>query len=847
MADVVSTSRINLTLPIFPNPSMSDWYVSFEEILDEYKEEFLEANNPQSTRRHQVLCNARDAIVEVHKSQNDPVDLPKALKMAIRHYYFQFITDENDRRAEEDILRNDQGGDQSGVSPEEREANARPKDASFYKKQLTDWDVAQKLFRQEIDDYDKEEQRKMGITHSIRHRTGHARQWFNNMTSAQKKDVQRAKDKWNEEGAPAESQAMYRKRNLKKILDNFSQEIARTMGCRIIMLVSHKKSGEMSLGVSIHESEPVTSKKAFTVSSRGNKEWVTDGFKKFSEWSKQEFYPADDDEDDDAAKEEEEEKPSLPEVVLDNDGFAKLPSRTDVPLKGQQELIRQIFHASYKVFTGSNKPVPWGVVIADPVTYVDLDCVPKDFVFKDPSHMRAAEVNKLWRHWDLRRSQEEKLVVFYGGRVADLSKAWLANAIPMKKAKKKMYVEIDGKNAQQSLPTQSAAGTEQPASSQSTKHPEQPADHTSLTMLAGSRPTKHMKMPAGESDSSDDDLSLSAPEAHLQALTSRPSSAQRGAPAAVPMKDRMSFLRALSSNSEYLHFVEPMKDLKKERTSQHPEGWPTWATWSWERLYLPKTMHDSDDQLLKFLQIIKSTRISASASAMRVALGLGMLLRECKRVIEYEADEAAPDIPSYISTSVLDIKCLDLILDALNAAKGGVVRMSKARVDTDLKGAVVRHGAVPEELGQNALGGGQEGEVGMAEQDNEETRRQLEEELKKMAVLKEQMRKLKESKKMLEDSNKMLEKESADLQKMYHVAEGQKDREDEEQHVVEHGDVEKQDTDEERVQEEHVVEEKKGKKRRKSGVSGPPAKKSKTDLVRRSFRARQPSKKALCN
>ncbi|KAG2049419.1 hypothetical protein BDR06DRAFT_975182 [Suillus hirtellus] len=198
------------------------------------------------------------------------------------------------------------------------------------------------------------------------------------------------------------------------------------------MLVSHKKSGEMSLGVSMisswlsYESVPVTSKKAFT-------EWVTNGFKKFLEWSKQEFYPADDDEDDDTAEKEEveeEEKPSLPEVVLDNDGFAKLPLCIDIPLKGQQELICQIFHASY-----------------------NLDCVPKNFVFKDPSHMRAAEVNKLWQHWDLRRLQKEKLVVFYGGRVADLSKAWLANAILMKKAKKKMYMKIDGENAQESLPT----------------------------------------------------------------------------------------------------------------------------------------------------------------------------------------------------------------------------------------------------------------------------------------------------------------------------------------------------------------------------------------------------------
>lgn len=83
MAEVVSTSRINLTLPIFPNPSMSDWYVSFEEILDEHKEEFLEANNPQSTHHHQVLHNVQDVIVDARKSQNDPVDLPKALKMVM--------------------------------------------------------------------------------------------------------------------------------------------------------------------------------------------------------------------------------------------------------------------------------------------------------------------------------------------------------------------------------------------------------------------------------------------------------------------------------------------------------------------------------------------------------------------------------------------------------------------------------------------------------------------------------------------------------------------------------------------------------------------------------------------
>lgn len=97
----------------------------------------------------------------------------------------------------------------SGVSPEDRELAARPKEAGFYKKELNTWDVAQKLFKQEMDDYDKEQQQKKGVQHSIKYRTAHAREWFNNMTSAHRKEVEEARDKWNREGASAEAQAMY--------------------------------------------------------------------------------------------------------------------------------------------------------------------------------------------------------------------------------------------------------------------------------------------------------------------------------------------------------------------------------------------------------------------------------------------------------------------------------------------------------------------------------------------------------------------------------------------------------------------------------------------------------------
>ncbi|KAG1850368.1 hypothetical protein DFJ58DRAFT_842443 [Suillus subalutaceus] len=711
---------------------MSDWYVSFEEILAEHKEDFLEANNPQSTHCRQILREVRDEIVELHKLQDDPVDVPKALKRAIRRHYVQFIEDEEDRRAEEELLRDVREEDQPGVSLEEREANARPKDASFYKKKLTDWDVALKLFKQEINDYDKDEQQKMGVPHSIKYRTGHARQWFNHMISAQQNEVQQARDKWNEEGAPAESQAI------------------------------HKKAPEMSLSVSIHESEPLMCKRHLQSVHEEIRNGRPMASKNFQSGQRRNFYilmyptqldPADNDDDDDNDEDEDKDvKPPLPEVVLDKDGFAKLPSRTGVTLNGQQELVRQIFHASYsvsfvEVFTGSIKPVPWGVISADPATYIDLDCVPKDFVFRDPSHMSISCLRK-------------------------------------------------GLPSIQSSPADSLASNTS-AGGRSTKHMERPADDKTFNASASPRPTKRMKRPAEESDSSDDD------EAGWLA---RPSLAQHGAPAAVPMKDRMKFLRDLSSNDEYRHFIEGIRDLKKDQTSEHSEGWPTWAMWSWERSYLPNTMHSLDRELQESLEIIKAAKISGSMSAMRVALGLGMLLRECKRAIEYEADEATPDIPSYISTSTLDTTCLDLVIDALNKARGVVVRMSKVRAVPQVEEPAHQEGSEPGNTAKTTADRGEVILVDLVDKSNhEETEEEVEirwelewemqlldEQRKKMVMMTETVRMLHEEKEKLEKENRVLEKEIVD-QQMEQVEEGQEAVGDE----VEQGDDKQKEVDEE--------------------------------------------------
>ncbi|KAG2089641.1 hypothetical protein BD769DRAFT_1679873 [Suillus cothurnatus] len=670
--------------------------------------------------------------------REDPEDLPKGLKKAIQRYYLQFLMDMDDRHNEQEILGDDSELEEEPcMSPEDRELAARPKDAGFYKKELNAWNVTQKLFKQEMDNYDKEQQQKKGIQHSIKDRTGHAREWFNSITSAHRKEVEDMRDKWNRKGAPAESQVMYQKKNLKKVLNDFTEQMCCTMGCRLVMFVSHKKNADQTLSVKIHESQPVNQKKLFSQSSRGSKEWTSEGFEKYAEWLKAEFYPTNDD--DDSDEETNDGKDAMPEVILDNHGYAKLPSHKEVSLKGQQELVQQIFHASYKVFTGSMKPVPWLSIAGEPLLYLDPDSIPNGFIMQDPSHLQVKEINKLWAHWEAQKASKQRLVIFVGAASAHMNKSLLKNAVYVgEKKSKKKYIEVDTDDEEGA----SAAPT----------------------------PTKHTRWLAG--DSSNNNLAPSV------GLVTRP-------------------------NSEYLLFISNLGGLKKEQSSEATK-WPAWVMWSWEGSHLPNSVHSEVSELDKFFEIVQSAKISGLASAMKVSLGLGMLLRECKRVVEYEADDATPNTPSYLGTSILGIKTLNLIIEAINTARGGVTRMVKAK-----KG---QHAAITE--------------AGEEEHGVEEELCETEEQKKSMAMLQEDMRKLEERKQKLEEENQK-------LLRLVEVENG-KDSEGKEPEKAE----------EEEEEEEEVVQ--KGKKRGKSGGSGRPSKKATTDNIHRSSRARQLSKKAMC-
>ncbi|KAG2063376.1 hypothetical protein BDR04DRAFT_1163807 [Suillus decipiens] len=123
----------------------------------------------------------------------------------------------------------------------------------------------------------------------------------------------------NREGAPEKIQTVYQKNNLKKKLEDFSEELHCTMGCQVIMLVSHKKKTDKSLAITLSDSI---------------KEWSSTGFKLFAEWSKTKFYHTDKDQDD-LGIDDSDKAGGVPELVFDQESYEKLPSHDGVALKGQ--------------------------------------------------------------------------------------------------------------------------------------------------------------------------------------------------------------------------------------------------------------------------------------------------------------------------------------------------------------------------------------------------------------------------------------------------------------------------------------------------------------------------------
>jgi hypothetical protein len=191
--------------------------------------------------------------------------------------------------------------------------------------------------------------------------------------------------------------------------------------------------------------------------------------------------------------------------------------------------------------------------VANPSLYLDPNSVPEGFILRDPSHMRAENINQLWAHWDTKKAAKKKLVVFTAAKLGDMSKERLENADPYQEKSDNKYVEIKPVKTSSSKGAASTPRTTRTADSDSTE------SESARAAFTGCR-----TRPA-ESDSSEDESVAAASTGRRAGPAARPFSAPLGAPATVPIKDRILFMKSLSSNHEYQLLVEGIRDLGKVR------------------------------------------------------------------------------------------------------------------------------------------------------------------------------------------------------------------------------------------------------------------------------------------
>jgi hypothetical protein len=233
-------------------------------------------------------------------------------------------------------------------------------------------------------------------------------------------------------------------------------------------------------------------------------------------------------------------------------------------------------------------------------------------------------------------------------------------------------------------------------------------------------------------------------------------------------------------------------------------------------------------------------------------------------------DEPPQNAPTYIGTSTLGIEILTLVEEAVDTVRGRILWLVKGQEGQQKNNMIVGTASVdgaPHSAHSSAVGetrmteeverpeaeerqkDQEKVELEEKQKDHEVVDEQLTEELSRKLreanqegkMLKEDMPRLQERKrKLMEEMQCLAELNEALERQMMEVQHDNDNRKDEPKPEVQHDDDNGKDESEPEVRVEV-----KGKKRSKSGGSGKPRKVAKTDAIRRSSRARLPSKKAM--
>ncbi|KAG1785443.1 uncharacterized protein HD556DRAFT_1450758 [Suillus plorans] len=564
------------------------WTDCWSNVLNEHKDSFVAAKG-NSVIRARILKTIKDAIGSSEAAKDPCVMLPeKNLRKAVRAYYLDFLEDDEDRKAEEEII---EGGTKDTSAPDavtvemvRQREDDKPEDAGKYKTEFSGFDVVQKLFKDEFAEYDKQH-RDTSNPKSMGQRTRLARMWHQAMSPEVKKELERVTGKWNQEGPPADTKDRYRTHNQKKMMEDFMD-----MG--------------KAPGTTVWETSPQKAKKPFTQATKDNRKWAEHAQDRLANWLLEGEYA-----DGEVSDGEDDNENNLPDltVEVDDDGYPCLPTGfVSLKLKHRQQLVQTVFQKAYAVITNNPRAlVPWGEMSTDSNHYFNSGCIPENVVIRDPSHLQKDTITAIYSHWKDHASHDMPIVCFVGYRQADFYDARTKKGAAKGKSRTKpAYVEVS-------------------------------SDEEGLLN----------KVTDGKSSSDEDDVEVETP------------TIPESSPKYYLARDMVPYLKSLSTVPSYHCLLTAVQKLPQRTDSKsRKQHLPVWASWTWSQAYLPQDIHEDMKTTSVALEHLSNYQFDSRGWGMVVALGLRLLLRQCRRAQEYEANKAGDDVPNYLGNSILGIQ-----------------------------------------------------------------------------------------------------------------------------------------------------------------------------------------------
>ncbi|KAI6023455.1 hypothetical protein EDC04DRAFT_2606617 [Pisolithus marmoratus] len=184
---------------------MSDWKEVYSEILSSYVGRYKEARG-NSQLRNEILAEVKSEILK-HEPE-DSVGLPPHLRVAIWRVFLSHLDleDQDDEIAiiQHILAATRKSWAESCEGEDAREEKACPTKAGDYKKAFTAFTAVQRIFKEEMDAYDRE-RRDTKDPKTIGQRNRIIQQWWESVSDERKAEAGRAAEKWNKLGAPKET------------------------------------------------------------------------------------------------------------------------------------------------------------------------------------------------------------------------------------------------------------------------------------------------------------------------------------------------------------------------------------------------------------------------------------------------------------------------------------------------------------------------------------------------------------------------------------------------------------------------------------------------------------------